>query len=87
MRNRLAWLGAVSVAGVAAYRRLRRKPVSDPAAELRAKLDESRELTEERDEFEAGETPIDQAELSLDERRQAVHERGRSAVDEMRGDD
>jgi hypothetical protein len=87
MRNRLAWLGAVGVAGVAAYRRLRRQPADDPAAELRRKLDESRDLAGERDEFEAGETPVDEAEApaGVDERRRAVHERGRSAVDEMRG--
>jgi hypothetical protein len=85
MRNRLAWLGAVGVAGVAAYRRLRGRPVEDPAAELRRRLDESRDLAGERDEFEAGETPVDEAEApqGLDERRRAVHERGRSAVDEM----
>jgi hypothetical protein len=86
MRNRLAWLGAVGVAGVAAYRRLRRQPAEDPAAELRRRLDESRDLAGERDEFEEGETPIDEAEApqGLDERRRAVHERGRSAVDDMR---
>lgn len=86
MRNRLAWLGAVGVAGVAAYRRLRRQPAEDPAAELRRRLDESRDLAGERDEFEEGETPVDEAEApqGLDERRRAVHERGRSALDDMR---
>ena len=49
--------------------------MADPAAELKAKLAESR-----AEEAEAGE------EADPDARRRAVHERGRAAVDEMRGE-
>jgi hypothetical protein len=87
VRSRLAWL-AGAVGGVAAYRRLRRRPhEGDPrAAELRRKLDESRTLVEERDEFEAAETPVDAAgDLGPEARRNAVHESGRAAAERMRG--
>ena len=88
MRNRAAWIaGALGAAGVA-YRSLRRKPkaAADPRAdELRRKLDESKPLVDEREEFEAGETTVDEAEApTLDEKRAAVHERGQSAVRDMR---
>jgi hypothetical protein len=68
-----------------AYRALRRKqPAADPRAdELRRKLDESKPLVEEREEFESGETPVDEA--TLDEKRAAVHEQGRAAMREMKG--
>jgi hypothetical protein len=88
VRNRAAWIaGALGAAGVA-YRALRRKPkaAADPRAEeLRRKLDESKPLVDEREEFEVGETTVDEAEApTLDEKRAAVHERGQSAVREMR---
>jgi thiamine monophosphate kinase len=88
MRNRLAWMaGALGAAGVA-YRALRKRPApdaADPRAdELRRKLDESKPLVAEREEFEAGETPVDASD-SLADKRAAVHERGRAAADEMRG--
>jgi hypothetical protein len=90
MRNRLTWVaGAVGAAGVA-YRALRRRtepagePAADPRAEeLRRKLDVSKGLAGEREEFEAGETPVDDAQ-PLEEKRAAVHARGRAAADEMR---
>ena len=91
MRNRLAWVaGALGAAGVA-YRAVRKQPapdaaekVPDPRAdELRRKLDESKPIAEEREEFEAGETPVD--EVSLEDRRADVHARGRAAAEEMRG--
>ena len=91
MRARIAWLaGAVTVAGAAAYKRLRRTepaPAEDPRAEeLRRKLDESRPIVEEREEFESAETPVDAVEpAEVADRRKAVHERGRAAADEMRG--
>ena len=88
MRARLGWL-AGAVGAVAAVRRLRRRPVHDGdprAAELRRKLDESRTLVEERDEFEAAETPVDAAgDTEPEARRKAVHESGRAAAERMRG--
>jgi hypothetical protein len=90
MRNRLAWVaGAVGAAGVA-YRALRRRPAAEPASdpradELRRKLDESKAIGDDRDEFESGETSVDEAEASVDAKRAAVHERARSATREMRG--
>jgi hypothetical protein len=90
MRARIAWLAGAAGAGVAAYRKLRRVPVptDDPRAEeLRRKLDESRTIVEEREEFESAETPVDQAPepAEVEDRRKAVHERGRAAAEEMRG--
>src|ERR1700751_4568252 len=87
MRARTAWIGAIGVAAAAAYRSLRRKPASaeDPRAdELRRKLDETGAVADEREEFESAETPVDEAEV--DDRRRAVHERGRAAAEQMRGD-
>jgi hypothetical protein len=89
VRGRVAWVAgaALGAAGVA-YRALRHRgqePAGDPrAAELRRKLDESKELAAEREEFEARETAVDQVETSVDEKRAAVHERGRAAAEEMR---
>jgi len=90
VRGRAAWIaGALGAAGVA-YRglRRRRRPASDPRAdELRRKLDESKTLVDEREQFESGETAIDEAEpATLEEKRAAVHERGQAAAREMRGD-
>ena len=86
MRNRAARIaGALGAAGVA-YRTLRRRPspAADPRAdELRRKLDESKPLVEEREQFESGETPVDEATLA--EKRAALHEQGQAAVREMKG--
>jgi hypothetical protein len=89
MRARTAWLGAIGVAGAAIVRALRRKQVSVPAPdpraeELRQKLEESRAVVGEREEFESAETPVDEADA--DDRRRAIHERGRAAAEQMRGD-
>jgi hypothetical protein len=86
MRNQLGWIaGAVGAAGVVAYRFVRRRPAPDARAdELRRKLDESRAV-DDREEFEAAETRVDEAiATGLDDRRRDVHERARAAVDEMR---
>jgi hypothetical protein len=58
------------------------------ADELRQRLAEARELAEERDEFEAGETTIDAAEAleDPDTRRRALHRIGRSTAERMRRD-
>jgi hypothetical protein len=80
VRRLLALLGGIAlVRAWLARRRMRAAP--DPADELRRKLEESRELAADQEEFAAGETPVD-----ADERRREVHERGRAAIDEMRGD-
>jgi hypothetical protein len=89
VRARTAWLAGAAGAAIAVYRRFRRTPVSVPAgedpraAELRERLDESRAVVDEREEFEAGETPVD-AEVAVEDRRQAVHERGKAAAEQMR---
>jgi len=67
------------------WRRRRPAPAApaDPRAEeLRARLAESKAVVDEREEFEAAETPVDEADP--EERRRRVHERGREAVEEMR---
>jgi hypothetical protein len=79
-----AWLTGVA-GGVAAARIFRRKPTPlpahapDPAEALRAKLAETK--TAAPPEPEPAADPDDP-----DARRRAVHERGRAAVDEMRGE-
>jgi hypothetical protein len=58
----------------------------DPAAELRAKLEQARGAADDRDEFDAAEgQPLDEAErpLSLDERRRSIHEKAQQALGEM----
>ena len=80
------------VAGAAAYRALTRRPpapaVPKPHVEaLKSKLAEARVAPDDREEFEAAETPIDQAESvppEIADRRRSVHERGREAADQMR---
>jgi len=88
VKRPLAWLlGGFALFG---FLRRRREPaaVPDPRAEeLKRKLEESRSIVEERDEFEVGETPVDQAEpapIDPAERRRDVHEEGRAAVERMR---
>jgi hypothetical protein len=59
----------------------------DPAEELKARLAEARAAGDDREEFEAGETPVDEApDPDVDSRRRSVHERARTAIDEMKGD-
>ena len=77
------------LAGIALVRFLRRRPgppppAADPADTLRAKLDESRAVAADRDEFEAGETPVDQA-VDPESRRRGVHEQARAQLDELSG--
>lgn len=87
MSKRLLWLAAPLGVAAGIARRMRRRGRSeeapDPRAEqLRRRLDESREIVSEREEFESGETPVD----SVEDRRRGVHERGREAIDEIRSD-
>jgi len=56
--------------------------VDEPADALRAKLAESRVVEEDRDAFESGETPVDEADVTA--RRADVHERARQAIDELK---
>ncbi|MGH3010071.1 MAG: hypothetical protein ACRDLM_11800 [Gaiellaceae bacterium] len=95
MRRYLDWLGG-ALWGVAVYRLWRRwrgeeeaepapEPATveesdDPAEELRAKLAETRAA----DEAPTPEEPPQPE--TLDERRRRVHDEGRAALDEMRGD-
>jgi hypothetical protein len=82
----LVIVGGIAAAGGALYYRVRRRqpqPKPDPAADLRQKLDESRAVVEERDEFESAEVPVDQADPGIDARRRELHERARSSIEEM----
>jgi hypothetical protein len=100
----LAWISGAA-GGLALYGWLNRRrpsalePGRDPrAAELRAKLEESRPLVEEREAFESGETAVDEAGEPTEpskraepepaddpeDRRRRVHEQARGAVNEMR---
>ncbi len=89
MKKPVAWLaGALGLAGL--WRLLRRRrgrvaapveapPAGDPAEVLRAKLAETRDAGPEAES--SAET------ASLEERRRAVHDAGRAAIDEMRSPD
>jgi len=88
----LAWV-AGAAGGLAAYRALRgTRPQPDVAAdtraeELKARLQQARDAPDDRDAFESGEVTVDQAEpLDPGTRRAQVHEQGRAALDEMRGE-
>jgi hypothetical protein len=90
--SRKGWLARLAGAVTAPWRRARRapeavaEPAEDPrAGELRQKLEESRVVVEEQHEEAASpETPVDEADLGVEERRAAVHERARAAAEEMR---
>jgi hypothetical protein len=93
VKRLIAWLAGVT-GGLFAYRALKAKrPQAEPgadarAAELKAKLDETRAVADDRDAFESGEPAVDEAEaLDPQTRRAQVHEQGRAALDEMRGED
>jgi hypothetical protein len=95
MRRGLAWLGGAL--GLAAWLRLRRRSSgtferrdSDPADELRAKLDQARAVADDRDEFDAAEgQAVDEVEQprSIEERRRAIHDKAQQALGEMNGPD
>jgi hypothetical protein len=55
------------------------------ADDLRRRIEESRLLLDERDEFEGAETPVDEADPEA--RRRDVHDRARQMVERMRGDE
>ncbi|MEX2211801.1 MAG: hypothetical protein WD689_08590 [Gaiellaceae bacterium] len=81
MRRLLALLGGIALVRAWLARRRAPQPLTaDPRAEeLRRRLDESRVVAGDQEEFASGETPVD-----AEGRRREVHERGRSALDEMR---
>jgi len=87
VRRPLTWLlGVVGLAGLVAYLRRRREPqaVSAPephAAELRKTLEESRAAADQIEEQPAAPEEADAGEL--DARRREVHDRGRSALEDM----
>lgn len=87
MKARFAAVGG-ALGGLAVWRLLRRKshapaPQPDPAAELRAKLEESKPLVGERESFEEAETPVDAA-PDPESRRREVHEAARARIDELK---
>lgn len=55
------------------------------SGDLRRRIEESRLLLDERDEFEGAETPVDEADPEA--RRRDVHDRARETVERMRGDE
>jgi hypothetical protein len=95
-KRALAGVGG-AIGGIALVRFLRRRgtpppppapapaPAQHPSETLRAKLDESRAVAADREEFEAGETPVDEADP--DARRRAVHEQARTQLNELSGSD
>jgi hypothetical protein len=92
MRRRLFWLVALAGLGWLWLRRGARRPqpvvdippvggpADDPAEELRRKLDETKGRAEE-----SAESPAPAGAEDLDAKRREVHDRARSAADEMRG--
>ena len=87
MKRLYAWLAGLA-GGAAVYRAFRRaprpEPALDPAEELKTKLAEARAAGDDRDEFEAGETPVDEAaDPDVASRRRSVHEQARATLDEM----
>jgi len=74
------------IAGIAWFRRRKPAVPPDPAEELKAKLAQAREAADDREEFEAGEKPIDEVPDDVATRRSAVHDRARAAIDDLSSD-
>jgi hypothetical protein len=97
MRSRFAWLLAgFGIAAALRSRLFRRQVTSTPlpepapepdprADELRQRIAEARDVVDERDTFEEAEVTIDEASDPASRRRD-VHDRGRAALDRMRGE-
>lgn len=94
MGRALAWLGgALGLAWL--WSRLRPHPPkpqaeTDPAEELRVRLEQAREAADDRDEFDASEgQPVDEVEAprSIEERRRAIHDKAQQALGEMQSSD
>jgi hypothetical protein len=90
-RRLLAWVAGVFGAAWLLRRfRARPQPAADPADELRQKLQESRDEAAVPEPEPPPEQPAatePEPEAPLEERRRAVYERGRTAIDRMRGTD
>jgi hypothetical protein len=88
VKRLFAWV-AGAAGGLAAYRAVKGRPraqgtaVDTRAEELKARLEAARSAEDDRDDFESGEVPVDEA-LDPAARRAQVHEQGRAALDEMR---
>jgi hypothetical protein len=95
VQSRVAWLLAGFGLAAAAMSRFLRSPRRPPALEPQAppepdpraeelaeRIAASREIVDERAQFEEAETPVDEADPEL--RRRHVHERGRAALERMR---
>ena len=63
-------------------RRKKKEPATDPAEELKRKLEESRAAEPEPEPA----PPVEQPDRPLDERRDEVHRRARESIDRMRGE-
>ena len=95
MKRVLAWVaGALGLAALVKLRRrrpaLQPAPATDPAHELKRRLEEARGAADDRDDFDAAEgQPVDEIEpaRSIAERRRAVHEKAQEALGEMRTPD
>jgi hypothetical protein len=74
------------IAGIAWFRRRKPAPGPDPAEELKAKLAEAREAGDDREEFEAGEKPVDEVPDDVEARRREVHDRARAAIDDLQSE-
>lgn len=97
VQSRVAWLLAGFGLAAAALARFLRRPGPPPApplapsepdpraGELAERIAASREIVDERERFEEGETPVDEADPEA--RRRHVHERGRAALERMRSDE
>jgi hypothetical protein len=95
MKRGLAWLAGAL--GLAALLRQRRRSSgtferrdTDPADELRARLEQARDAPDDRDEFDASQgQPVDEVgePRSIEERRRAIHEQAQRALGEMRDPD
>jgi hypothetical protein len=89
MKRLYAWLAGLA-GGAAVYRAFRRRPPAapvgagpDPADELKAKLAEARA----GDGGPGDGAPVDEVSgPDVDARRRSVHERARTAIDEMQGE-
>ena len=90
MDRRLAALGGIL--GFTWWKSRRKRAVltpppphrPDPADELRAKLAEAREA-DDRDEFESGEKPVDEA-ADVETKRREAHDRARAAMDDLQSE-